>query len=128
ETPGLRGLPSGEGEAVTGRVGAEPAWVRGATAAPGRPERWGLGGHLGAPMQLIGRPEPPMRSIQRRLQPLHRLALVLLVRLVREPGVVEEDPLRRGQPRRVGPAGGVAQARAAERLRAVHEGLLDFDA
>ena len=42
--------------------------------------------------------------------------------------MVEEDPLRRGQPRRVGPARGVPQARAPERLRAVHEGFLDLDA
>ena len=29
-------------------------WSRSATALPGRDERWGLGGHVGAPMSLIG--------------------------------------------------------------------------
>src|SRR5439155_12279257 len=143
--------------------------VEGATAPPGRAERWGVWGAPGAPHEIStggrprgrgrhgsagarralgglggarsppsnqyrwqaawsraprlrrgapsaggfgGRPEPPMKSVQRRLQPLDRLALVLLVRLVREPGVIEEDPLRRGERRRVRPTRGVPQPRA----------------
>src|SRR5207247_10199494 len=56
---GQRRLPLAVDEDLSGRHGylLSRALSRSATASPGRSERWGLWGHLGAPISLVSRPE-----------------------------------------------------------------------